>query len=252
MELFTDLYVEFVRGRKKIKKDSINNAFKSKVLPLFEKKLDQITYSFERLIQEIAAFDAKIEAYRLFSTNYKLFEMIYESEDYSRFEIRDYNEVLEDTDIFNYYDKIAHPYRYQISTKDKKNKNKNLEKSTSNFEFETDEQALILNFCLVDKNSIPLTEKIRLLILIGKIDDESILKDASSDNDFYQKISNGIHRRGSIQNRIILMDNILLKIEGQKLERTIQTIRRYKIILQNEQRNKIDFKGIKQNSNKKS
>jgi hypothetical protein len=236
-EPFVSFYVAFVREKNRRINNKINIAFTTKVLPLFNEKKELIDCTFEDLIKEIARFEAKIEVYQLFANNQNLFNLIHKSKDYSKFEIKEYDKILEQTDIYIYYDKILHPDRYIIGYRNEKKNNKVLEKSISNFEFETDEQALILNLCLVDRNSIPITEKVRLLILIGKISDDSILIDSSSDNDFYQKVNKGILKKGSTQNKIILLNNILLKLEGQKLEITIQTIKKHKLTLQNEQNN---------------
>jgi len=159
IDTYIDLYVEFERNRKIIKNDSINKALKLKVLPLFEKKRDQIPQSFERLITEIATFDAKNEAFRLLANNNKLFENIYKSEDYSRFEIKDYDEVLEETEIFIYYDKMVYPYKYEL----KKEVQMKVKKGSQNNNFSNLNEELI-NIDLTDKE-IALTMYILINLL---------------------------------------------------------------------------------------
>ena len=101
--------------------------------------------------------------------------------------------------------------------------------------FELDEQILILNLCIVDKNSIPITEKAKLIILIGEIKDDSIFKESSSKNSVYQKISKGILRRGSPQTMLLILTSILTKIEIYKLNITNQTLRKHRADLISEQ-----------------
>ena len=102
--------------------------------------------------------------------------------------------------------------------------------------FEVDEQLLNLNLCLSDKNSIPLTEKIKLIILIGEIKDDSILYESSSNNNVYQKVNKGILRRGSSNTMIDTIDSIKIKIDEFDLIHTKQTLKKHKTSLISEQK----------------
>lgn len=168
-EPFEGLYVEFYRGKQNITKDKINNSFHLKVLPLFNEKKELTDYTFEQLIKEIAIFEAKREALRIFSNNRILFEMIYVSEDYSRFEIKDYDQVLENTEIFIYYDKIVYPHKYEL----KKEVQMKVEKGSQNNNYSnlheefitielTDKEIALTMYILINllktKKKIPKTE----------------------------------------------------------------------------------------------
>jgi hypothetical protein len=90
---------------------------------------------------------------------------------------------------------------------------------------------------LVDKNEIPVTEKVKLIILIGEIKDDTIFKESSAKNLAYQKISKGIMRKGSAYTMIAIIDNILIKIEKYDLNITNQTLKkqRAKLIIEQKQ-----------------
>ena len=107
---------------------------------------------------------------------------------------------------------------------------------TKKQEFELNEQLLILNLCLVDKNSIPITEKSKLIILIGEIIEDNLFKVPSSDSNTYDKISKGILRKGSVSKMIEIIDMVLIKIEGFNLKFTNQTLKKHKATLKNEQK----------------
>lgn len=103
-------------------------------------------------------------------------------------------------------------------------------------DFDIDEQLLILNLCLVDNNAIPLTEKIKLLTLIGELKDKSIFIEQSSKNTAYSKVNKGILRKGSVSTMILIIDNIQIKIEKYILPLTQQTLKKHRSTLISEQK----------------
>lgn len=182
-EPFVDLYVAFVREKNRRIINKINIAFTSKVLPLFNEKRGLIDCTFEYLIKEIAKFDAKIEIYRLLSNNYKLFDLIHKSKDYSKFEIKEYDKILEETDIYIYYDKKVYPYKYELKKdlqmkvkKGSQNNNSSyINEELNNIELTDKEIALtmyILINLLKNRKSTPKTEiyKCFSMITVKSID----------------------------------------------------------------------------------
>lgn len=211
IEPFVDIHVEFTKGKQKIKKDSINNIFKFKILPLFKEKKELFNYTFEQLIHEIAIFEAKIEAFRILTNNYNLFEMIYESEDYSRFEIKDYEEVLETTDTFIYYEKIVFPHKYEtknevnlkVSTPFQPTYSPNSNEEKEIVQLTTKEMALLIYFynkVLKENKDIPLTELYKCLSLINVMPPEFYQNKFSYKGNVIYKILSGQFEDVNIDN----------------------------------------------------
>ena len=210
---YNDLIYIFNNERKNYSKNIYENVLKRHVKPAFDNLIIK-GYSFEDLIKDL----------------------IYRSEDFSEFEIKEYDTVLENTEIFNYYRGLVYPESKQIK-EPSIDKSIEISKEKYKHDFEIDEQALVLNLCLADKNSIPLTEKIKLLILIGEIKDKTIFAEDISSNQFYHKANKGIYRRGSSKTMIENINSILNKIENEELNITNQTLKKHKTTLISEQNN---------------
>jgi hypothetical protein len=232
---YTDLIYIFNNERKKYSKNFNENVFKRDVKPVFD-NLQINEYSFEDLIKDLAEYYSETDTYRIFRNENRLFELIYKSEDFSRFEIKEYDTVLENTEIFNYYRGLVYPESKQIK-ESSIDKSIEISKEKYKHDFEIDEQALVLNLCLADKNSIPLTEKIKLLILIGEIKDKTIFSEDITNNQFYHKANKGIYRRGSTKTMIENINSILNKIENEELNITNQTLKKHRTTLISEQNN---------------
>lgn len=59
-----------------------------------------LNYSFEKLIIDFAKLESTKEISRLLSHNYRLFEYMYELNDFSKFEIKKYNLNIEQTELY--------------------------------------------------------------------------------------------------------------------------------------------------------
>ena len=236
---YTDLIYIFNNERKKYSKNFNENVFKRDVKPVFD-NLQINEYSFEDLIKDLAEYYSETDTYRIFRNENRLFELIYKSEDFSRFEIKEYDTILENTEIFKYYCKLVNPQGNNpmmlngIETEN--NQDNKATKKINKQVFDLNEQALILNLCLEDKNSIPLTEKTKLLILIGEINEEKIFNEDSSINNFYKKVNEGCQRRGSISNMIKVIESIIIKTEPYFLNITKQTLNTHKAKLISEEK----------------
>lgn len=237
---YTDLIYTFEKHKKNYSKNSYENALKRDVKPLFE-TLEIKGYSFEQLIIDLATYYSETNLYRIFRNQYGLYDLIYKSEDFSRFKIKEYETEIENTDIFNYYNNLVYPKSEKLLNKDlinlKTEKSKKVNLNIKKQDFELDEQLLILNLCLVDKNSIPLTEKVKLIVLLGEINDDSIFNEPSSTNNVYQKVNKGINRKGSTEKMLNMIENIIIKIEPFDLNITHQRLKKHKSTLISEQNN---------------
>jgi hypothetical protein len=251
-EPFVDLYVAFVREKNRRINNKINIAFTSKVLPLFNEKREFIDITFEDLIKDIAKFEAKIEVQRLFSNNRKLFDLIHQSTDYSKFEIKEYDKILEQTDIYIYYDKIVYPYKYE-SKKEEINmkdlnltqlnaRNNNFMKSDYNNEFgykisilEEDEKLLILHslYNVIDKyryenKTINLAEFLRVILICQGLTDSNIFQEKYTTK-FYSNIIKGLDYFTNSKYKRELIDSTLKKIKDFKIpevEKYIKDLRK--------------------------
>ena len=232
---YTELIHIFNNDRKKYSKNIDENVFKRDVKPAFD-NLQINDYSFEDLIIDFATYNSENDTYRIFRNHNLLFDLIYKSEDFSKFEIKEYDTILENTEIFNYYRSLVYPESKEIK-ESSIDKSIEISKEKYKHDFEIDEQALVLNLCLADKNSIPLTEKIKLLILIGEIKDKTIFAEDISSNQFYHKANKGIHRKGSFKTMIENINSILNKIENEELNITNQTLKKHRTTLISEQNN---------------
>lgn len=104
-DIYIDLLKNFNEFTSKIQEKPIENTLKLKVLPLYNTYLDKglISITFEQLIEELANYKSENNAFRIFRNQYHLFEKIYESKDYSKYEIKEYGMILESTDIYKHY-----------------------------------------------------------------------------------------------------------------------------------------------------
>ena len=190
-------------------------------------------YTFIKFIADLGVYKAMNEVNRVFRNHASLFIMMYELEDLSEFDLKENedNISLEDTPLFIKLRRRLYPKNELILEKPRAMRNtKKLIQ-----EYELDEQLLILNLCLVDKNEIPLTEKLKLLILIGEIKDKTIFNESSSNSLIYSKVNKGVLRKGSPTSMINLIENTLIKIDGFELNITKQTLRKHKTTLISEQ-----------------
>lgn len=240
-EPFVDLYVAFVREKNRRINNKINIAFTAKVLPLFNEKRELIDCPFEDLIEEIARFEAKIEVYRLFSNNQNLFNLIHKSKDYSKFEIKKYDEILEQTDIYIYYDKIVNPHKYEplkeqanniyINTSKLNIINEN-DNAESDYEkelsykisiLEEDEKLLILYslYNVIDKykyenKTINRAEFLRTILICQGLKDSSIFQENYTKK-VYSYFTKGLDYFTSTKYKRELVDSTLKKIKDFKI-----------------------------------
>lgn len=105
---YTDLIYIFNNERKKYSKNFNENVFKRDVKPVFD-NLQINDYSFEDLIKDLAEYNSETNTYRIFRNHYTLFDLIYKSEDFSEFEIKEYDSDQEYTNILMKYKNLVFP-----------------------------------------------------------------------------------------------------------------------------------------------
>ncbi|MDO8315913.1 MAG: hypothetical protein Q7T12_00120 [Flavobacterium sp.] len=92
--------------------------------------------------------------------------------------------------------------------------------------FEDNEKALLLSFCVRPEYNLPSTEKIKLILISGSINnDYSIFEEAANKNTLYNDINKGINRNMSKKNKIILVAKTLEKIKIFNLDKTNETLK---------------------------
>lgn len=215
-----------------------------------------LNYSFNTLIIDLIEYDSLVKIENRLNFNSELYKLFYESNIYDQFTLESFDGHVVNSQLYrNLFSKLKPNNTIPIAIKkidellnieydiiidtaelnELENKVKSKVK-TKKQEFELNEQLLILNLCLVDKNSIPITEKSKLIILIGEIIEDNLFKVPSSDSNTYDKISKGILRKGSASKMIEIIDMVLIKIEGFNLKFTNQTLKKHKATLKNEQK----------------
>ncbi|WP_320815630.1 hypothetical protein [Flavobacterium sp.] len=115
---YTDLIYTFEKHKKNYSKNSYENSLKRDVKPLFE-TLEIKEDSFEQLIMDLATYYSETNIYRIFRNQHSLYNLIYKSEDFSKFEIQEYETEIENTEVFNYYKKIVYPENKAVNKKSK-------------------------------------------------------------------------------------------------------------------------------------
>jgi hypothetical protein len=241
-------------------KKETNEQFKDKLriekIPNFTYDEDFINIKYEDFVEHLLKYDVYQKCYSRLSANTHLYKLFYQTENYKKFTFEAFGDHVINSKLYRDLYSISYPgepipiavkriNEYQNIVYDIDNSNE-INHQLSNPKkkdeikkqiFELDEQLLVLHLCLEDKNSIPLTEKSKLIILIDKIIEDNLFKLPSSDSKTYSKISKGFYRKGSKKTMIEIIDSILTKIENYNLNITNQTLKKHKAILRKEQNN---------------
>jgi hypothetical protein len=216
-----------------------------------------LNYPFDTFVKDLIEYDSLGRIEGRLSINSELYKLFYEFNTYDHFTLKSFDGHVVNSKLYRdlfvkFKPETPIPVAvrkidgFQNIVYDIVEKKEELNNPSGNQEtkykiekqiFELDEQLLILNLCLEDKNSIPVTEKSKLIILIGEIIEDNLFKKSSSDSKTYSKISKGILRKGSKKTMIKLIDSILTKIEKHNLNITNQTLRKHRATLKSEQKN---------------
>lgn len=212
---------------------------------------ENITY--ENFVNHLLKYDVYKNSYNRLLENHHLYKLFYDVNDYKNFTLENFeghvvNSVLYRKIFAKYYpdkiipiavkriDEYQNPV-YDIEELNLPTAKPAIKNKIRKHTFELNEQLLILNLCIADRNSIPITEKSKLIILIGEIKDDSIFNEPSSTNTTYDKIAKGYLRKGSSNTMIDLIDTILIKIDEFDLNIAKQTLNMHRRTLVKEQNN---------------
>lgn len=237
-----------------IKKDFVERIKKRNIIDLNNNEIPD--YSFDQFISDLLVFDTLNKIENRLRKNSDLYKLFYENNDYTDFTLEAFDDHVVNSNLYREVFAKFHPeknipkaikridqfeneiYEIIIDNTDQilTTAPEQSEKKSCTDIFEVDEQALVLFLCLADKNNIPLTEKLKLHIIIGEIKDKSMLQGSSANNNFYQKVNKGINRKGSKSSMVDIIDSLLIKIDGFDLNITNQTLKKHRRTLVSEQK----------------
>lgn len=223
------LYIAYTEGKVKYG-NNIKNLIEKIVKPLFQEDTTTI-YSIEGLINTIAEYESNINIYRIFRNKQILFEMIYDSKDFSKFEIKEYNTIMESIKIESYYKNILYPnFEIKDITNIKKPKidiNKNTTEIENNFNFSENEKEILFLalYKILDEGKIngkliklEFTEYYKITSIVNLNDISSLSSDNYKNSSKYRVLTNGIeHISDDLQLQNKLLDILLAKTKKAKL-----------------------------------
>lgn len=172
-------------------------------------------YSYHLFIVDLAVLNSQYEVYRLFKQQDSLYKMMYELKDFTHFEIKYYDMILEQAPIYRKLHKILYPQPKEtpplrnIQLKDNLDENQFETKNIELYEtikfniskFSDDEKIFLLHVYKSAKSSIPWTEYGKLMIITAGLKDLSIFDEGSVNNRFYDKLNKGIDYYGKSTQR---------------------------------------------------
>lgn len=239
--------------------NAIELALKNDIYPEYLKlNADELppNYIFQNFVFDLGALQGLMEVDRLFRNHSRLFEMMFNLNDFSDFEIKEYEIDLDNTPIFKKLHKRLYPHLYVIEEQLKKERIISKDKLTNaelidlkpiidNIEKFTDnDKAFIYNLCLNEKYKIPMTEKVKLLLIAGEVHEINIYQFSKNFDTFYSKANKGIDYSSSINKTLSFLEQFIEKLSFFNLKETneILTSLRINIIFENK-------RVLKQNKN---
>lgn len=92
--------------------------------------------------------------------------------------------------------------------------------------FEDNEKALLLSFCIRSEYNLPTTEKIKLILICGSINnDYTIFEEQANKNSLYNDINKGINKKISLLTKKKLVATTIEKVKIFKLTKTNETLK---------------------------
>lgn len=238
-DIYIDLLKNFNEFTSKIQEKPIENTLKLKILPLYNTYLDKglISITFEQLIVELANYKSENNAFRIFRNQYHLFEKIYESKDYSKYEIKEYGMILESTDIYKYYFKIKQSNKKTTSKYNSEiiNNSNILEKYSKIDDFEIEEKYLLLHafYRMIesktfDSSKFELTEFLRMIIICQNIEDKTIFE-KNYTKKFYKSVKDGLDYFANVNNKTKIKKRLSTKLTDLNLNKLADEVKGLKI-----------------------
>lgn len=228
-ENLAKLYMAYTEGKKSYG-SNVKKLIENIVKPLLQEDLFSI-YSIEGLVKTIADYESNINTYRIFRNKSSLFEKIYDTKDFSKFEVKEYSSLIESNKIESYYNNILNPIsKISDITDIKKPKidfNINTTEIGNNFNFSENEKEVlflalykILDEGNINGKSIKLefTEYYKITSIVNLNDISSLSNDNYKNSSKYRVLTNGIeHISNDLQLQNNLLDILIAKTKKAKL-----------------------------------
>lgn len=217
----------------------------------YDDDFDSIT--FEDFVIYLLKYHVAKKAKNNLNRNSELYYIFYDTNDYSKFTLRHFDGHVINSDFYRKIFAEFYPNKpIPIATKQKngwgnvtyvinynppqteEEKITEIKEKLKKPYFELDEKLLLLHYCLIDKYGIPLTEKAKLIVLLGQIEDSDLFDKSSDSSNSYKKISLGYDRPGSKINTQILIEKIINKLNSKHFHITQQTLKKHSSKLNSE------------------
>lgn len=223
------LYKAYTEGKVKYG-NSIKKLIEETVKPIFQEG-NTATYSIEDLINKIAEYESNINTYRIFRNNSSLFEKIYGTKDFSKFEIIEYSSLIESNQIESYYNNILNPIPKTNAITDIRKPKIDLDTHTikieNNFNFSENEKEILFLalYKILDEGKIngkpiklEFTEYYKIISIVNLNDISSLTSDNFKNSAKYRVLTNGIdHISDELQLQNNLLDILISKTKKAKL-----------------------------------
>ena len=218
------LEAKYKKSLSSYSENRVELALKNDVYPEYIKlNADELpsNYSFQNFVFDLAALYGLTEVDRLFSNQSRLFEMMFELNDFTNFEIKEYDTVLDNTKLFKKLQQRLYP-----EIKNAGKVKKYVEQTSpidSKFTLLTNEEKiLLLNIAYLEftkyfdkekTNKIPLTDFARVIYLTKDCVDSNIFDKNYASRTFYKKLSKGNLYYDSSSKRNNIIASLLNKIK---------------------------------------
>ncbi len=192
-----------------------------------------INYSYQKFVGDLGSLYALDEVIRLFRNHSNLYQMMFELNDFSDFEITTYGTFIEEKPIFKLLHQKLYPYHYENVSETKptetdgvsneEDNNPNSKKNTEEEDkikilkfniskFTEDEKIFLQHVYYYSTTKIPLPEYIKLMMITNDINGFSLFTFGSANNRFYDKMNKGINYYSTKTQRIFI-DSVIIKLK---------------------------------------
>lgn len=218
------LELNYKKSLNNYSENAIELALKNDIYPEYLKlNGDELppNYIFQNFVFDLGALYGLTEVDRLFSNHSRLFEMMFELNDFSDFEIKEFEIELDNTHIFKKLHKRLYPQSKSVIKAQK------TEVSISDIDpkftlLNNDEKILLIHIIYnaffknnkIDNHSkIDLTDFARVIYLTKDCVESNIFDKNYSSKTFYKKLNEGIIYSDSLDKRSKLITSLLEKID---------------------------------------
>jgi hypothetical protein len=218
------LELNYKKSLNNYSENAIELALKNDIYPEYLKlNGDELppNYIFQNFVFDLGALYGLTEVDRLFSNHSRLFEMMFKLNDFSDFEIKEFEIELDNTHIFKKLHKRLYPQSKSVIKAQK------TEVSISDIDpkftlLNNDEKILLIHIIYnaffkknkIDNHSkIDLTDFARVIYLTKDCVESNIFDKNYSSKTFYKKLNEGIIYSDSLDKRSKLITSLLEKID---------------------------------------